>query len=135
MHDIFIRRLVELMEEKDMSQTELSHLVGTTNVTISRYISGERKPRIEIVAKIAEVLGTSVDYLLGISNVKKFTERKFTDSKTSMPYKSIYNKLNEISKTISNKQLSKEQILIIEKLLDTNQELISKFDSEDKNIS
>lgn len=135
MQDIFIRRLVELMEEKDMSQIELSRLVGTTNVTISRYISGERKPRIEIVGKIAEVLGCSVDYLLGISDIKNFTERKFTASKVDVHYMSIYNKLNEISKIISNKQLSDEQILIIEKLLDTNQEFISKFDSKEKNIS
>ena len=77
MQDIFIKRLVELMEEKDMSQVELSRLIGTTNVTISRYISGERKPRIEIVVKIAETLGCSVDYLLGITDINKpYEEQK-----------------------------------------------------------
>lgn len=62
---MFIRRLTELMEEKDLTQIELANQVGITNVTISRYLSGERKPRIEIVTKLAEVLNTTVDYLLG----------------------------------------------------------------------
>lgn len=62
---MFIRRLTELMEEKDLTQIELANKVGITNVTISRYLSGERKPRIEIVTKLAEVLNTTVDYLLG----------------------------------------------------------------------
>lgn len=62
---MFIRRLTELMEEKDLTQIELANQVGITNVTISRYLSGERKPRIEIVTRLAEVLNTTVDYLLG----------------------------------------------------------------------
>lgn len=130
MQDIFIKRLVELMEEKDMSQIELSHLIGTTNVTVSRYINGERKPRIEIIGKIAEVLGCSVDYLLGISDVKNLPS-----SKKNPTYQSIYNKLDEISKTISKKQFTKEQILIVEKLLDTNQDFLTRLDSKEKNIS
>ena len=34
MQKIFIKRLIELMEEKDMTQCELANLIGTTNVTI-----------------------------------------------------------------------------------------------------
>lgn len=64
MQEAFRKRLIELLEEKDMTQLALSELVGTTNVTISRYISGERSPRLEIVVKIAEVLEVSTDYLL-----------------------------------------------------------------------
>jgi transcriptional regulator with XRE-family HTH domain len=125
MQDIFIKRLVELMEEKDMSQIQLSKLIGTTNVTISRYISGERKPRIEILENIAEALDVSADYLLGISNV-----RKLPNSKINSSYKNIYNKLDEISSTISAKKLTKEQILIIENLLDSNKDFILKLDSK-----
>lgn len=62
---MFIRRLTQLMEDKDLTQIELADKAGVTNVTISRYLSGERKPRIEIVTKLAEVLNTTVDYLLG----------------------------------------------------------------------
>ena len=69
-NDVFIKRLQEILEEKDMKQKELADLIGVTEVTISRYINGERKPRIEIVNKLAKALGTTTDYLLGISKVR-----------------------------------------------------------------
>lgn len=128
MSDIFTKRLVELMEEKDISQVELSRLVGTTNVTISRYINDKRKPRIEIVAKIANVLGTSIDYLLGYSN-----EKNFSNYKVNKKYSSLYSELDKIHRTISKKQLSNEQILIIEKLLESNNNFISNIDEKEKN--
>ena len=65
---LFIRRLTQLMEEKNFTQVELAEKIGITNVTISRYLSGERKPRVEIVAKLAKELNTTVDYLLGNSD-------------------------------------------------------------------
>lgn len=66
---VFVRRLTQLMEEKDLTQIELAEKIGTTNVTISRYLSGERKPRVEIVAKLAKELNTTVDFLLGNSDI------------------------------------------------------------------
>ncbi len=127
MYNRFAKRLVELMEEKDISQVRLSELIGTTNVTISRYINGSRKPRIEIVEKMAEVLEVSVDYLLGISNVKSLPTSKVKDD-----YTILYHKLDDISKIISKKHFSKEQILIIEKLLETNRNFISELEYDIK---
>lgn len=66
--DIFIERLQKIINKKDITQRELAKLTGVTEVTISRYLSGERKPRIEIISKIAEVLNVSIDYLLGNSD-------------------------------------------------------------------
>jgi len=121
MQDIFIKRLIELLEEKNMTQLELSKIIGTTNVTISRYIHGERKPRIEIVAKIAEAFGTSTDYLLGFSNVKYFTDSKNTNLTR------IENKLNSLGLLNSHKELSEAQIEIIEKLLDSTKDFIKQL--------
>lgn len=63
--DIFIKRLQKVLEEKNITQREFARLVGVTEVTISRYLNGERKPRIEIIDRMAEVLNVSTDYLLG----------------------------------------------------------------------
>lgn len=60
------RRLEHLLLISNMNQRELADKVGVNEVTISRYIHGKRIPRLEVVAKIAEVLGTSTDYLLGM---------------------------------------------------------------------
>lgn len=61
----FIKKLSILLEEKNITQRELAEKINVTEVTISRYLSGERSPRIEIVSKIAEFFGVSIDYLLG----------------------------------------------------------------------
>lgn len=78
--DKFTERLQSLLEEKEMSQRELAELAEVTEVTISRYINGNRKPRIEIINKIAEVLNTTTDYLLGrtdTANPYKTNEEEF----------------------------------------------------------
>ena len=62
----FIKNLSALLEEKGITQRELAEKIEVTEVTISRYLSGERSPRIEIVSKIAEYFKVTVDYLLGI---------------------------------------------------------------------
>lgn len=100
---------------------ELSKRVGITNVTISRYLNGQRKPQIDIIAKIAEILGTSIDYLLGFSNSKNFTPSKFRNLGR------IQNKLETLGLLDANKELSNSQVLLIEKLLDANREFIEKL--------
>lgn len=68
--EIFRQRLQMLLDEKNINQKELAELSGVTEVTISRYMNGFRKPRIEIANKIAQVLNTTTDYLLGNSDIR-----------------------------------------------------------------
>lgn len=74
--DFFIKRLIELLEERNMTQIQLAKEIDVTNVTISRYLSGERSPRIEIVSKIAKYFSVSVDYLLGHTDVKQLISKE-----------------------------------------------------------
>lgn len=126
MQKIFIKRLIELMEEKDMTQCELANLIGTTNVTISRYITGDRKPRIEIIAKIAEVFNVSIDYLLGLSN-NRFINSFSNDS----GFSKIEYKLNELGLLDCDQKLSDAQIELIQKLIEANKDFINNL--KDKN--
>lgn len=66
----FSQNLRDVVQNRGMSQQELARKVGTTEATISRYMTGINKPNVEIVAKIAEVLQISVDYLLGLSSTR-----------------------------------------------------------------
>lgn len=127
LQDIFIMRLVALMEEKDLTQIELANLIGTTNVTISRYISGERKPRIEIVEEIAKVFDVSLDYLLGSSNV-----RKLPNGKTSITYPKLQHKIDRLSELITRRKFTKDQLFLIEMLLETNINFISELNLKTK---
>ncbi len=64
----FSYRLIVLMEDFNMSQVDLSNKIGISNVTISRYLSGDRIPRLDVITKIASAFNVSVDYLLGLSD-------------------------------------------------------------------
>lgn len=83
--DVFAKRLQQLLEEKEMTQRELAARAQVTDVTISRYLSGERKPRIEIINKIAEVLNVTTDYLLGRSDEKNPYNKKTLSSEEKYP--------------------------------------------------
>lgn len=125
--DIFIKRLTELMENNDMTQTKLSHKIGTTNVTISRYLSGERLPHLEIIAKIASVFNTSIDYLLGYSDIPITTNTK--NLKSLAKFQEVIGVLK-----LGNKkgELSDAQIKLIKKLLDANKDFILYADDLEK---
>jgi transcriptional regulator with XRE-family HTH domain len=62
----FKERLKEKRKEAGISQAELAARVGVTSRTIQNYELGTRKPQnMEVVQRMADVLGTTTDYLLG----------------------------------------------------------------------
>ena len=74
----FSYRLTVLLDENNMTQTQLAKKIGTSNVTICRYLTCERLPRLDVVTKIADVFNISLDYLLGLSDdktVQNLTEK------------------------------------------------------------
>ena len=54
-----------IRKKKGLSQAALGKLIGTSGDVIGRYERGDIKPSIEVVAKIADALEVSVDYLIG----------------------------------------------------------------------
>lgn len=114
----FSYRLTVLLDEHNMSQTQLAKKVGTTNVTICRYINGERIPRIDVTSKIASVFNVSLDYLLGISeSVDTENLTKNQDVDIAILMKSLYS-------LDGNTHLSKKQIEMIKTLLLANKDFI-----------
>lgn len=114
----FSYRLTVLLDEHNMSQTQLAKKVGTTNVTICRYINGERIPRIDVASKIASVFNVSLDYLLGISeSVDTENLTKNQDVDIAILMKSLYS-------LDGNTHLSKKQIEMIKTLLIANKDFI-----------
>lgn len=118
MQETFVKRLIELMENANMTQIELADRIGTTNVTISRYMNGERSPRIEIVAEIAKVFNVSVDYLLGLPTSKK---NRFVENESMIE---LYKIVSHLGFLDNNHKLSKAQITLIKKLLEANKDFI-----------
>lgn len=63
-------RVSELMKQEGYTQKELAQLVGVTEAAMSRYLSGDREPKIEVVANLATALHTTSDYLISGKNNK-----------------------------------------------------------------
>lgn len=116
--DKFSYRLTVLLEENNMKQTELAKTIGTSNVTICRYLTCERIPRLDVVIKIASVFDVSLDYLLGLSNDKDIDHSSGNlDVDLAMLTKNLYS-------LDSRSNLSKKQIELIKNLLLANKDFI-----------
>ena len=65
----FSNVLRELLNSRGINQKWLAVEAGTTEATVSRYISGQTQPEITIVVRIAKALNVSVDYLCGLTDM------------------------------------------------------------------
>lgn len=65
-------KIRHLRESRNMTQTELSEMLGMkTYTTVSKWESGENFPKGKDLKKLAEIFNVSSDYLLGLDNVNK----------------------------------------------------------------
>ncbi len=64
-------KIRQLREDSELYQRNLAEYIGTTQQTYSRYETGEINPSLETMAKLAEFYNTSVDYLMGLTDVRK----------------------------------------------------------------
>lgn len=60
------QRLSGLLQKRGITQKELADRINTTEATLSRYVSGDREPKADMLANITTALHTTSDYLLGI---------------------------------------------------------------------
>lgn len=75
---MFEKNLKYYRLQKNMSMKELAAAVGVTSMAISNYESGKRKPEIEIINKMAEVLEIRVvDFLNRRNNGLKYQHFEF----------------------------------------------------------
>lgn len=67
-------RLKEIRTDNNLTQSELGKILGVGKTTISMYENGNSTPNDEIKLKIAEHFNISLDYLLGKTDIKNYTE-------------------------------------------------------------
>ncbi|MBQ2876035.1 MAG: helix-turn-helix transcriptional regulator [Clostridia bacterium] len=59
------KRIRDLREDRDMSQTKLAKLLGMSQTGYSKYETGENDIPTAILIKLSRLYNTSIDYLLG----------------------------------------------------------------------
>lgn len=65
------KRIRDLREDKDISQTTLAKFLGMSQTGYSKYETGENDIPTNILIKLALFHDTSVDYLLGLTDVRE----------------------------------------------------------------
>lgn len=65
------RRIRDLREDKDLTQTEMGKILMCSQRVYSNYERGELDIPTEILIKLAKYHNVSVDYILGITDNKE----------------------------------------------------------------
>ena len=68
MKDYSIKRLKDLREDKDLTQSQIAQLIGTSQSYYAQYENGHRELPIRHLVKLAKFYGVSTDYILGLTD-------------------------------------------------------------------
>ena len=72
------RRIRDLREDKNLSQKQLAEILGMSQTGYSTYETGENDIPTQILINLAYFYETSVDYILGLTDIKRpFPRKKF----------------------------------------------------------
>ncbi|MFW5804745.1 MAG: helix-turn-helix domain-containing protein [bacterium] len=66
----FGQNMMLIRKQKRLSQAALGNIIGTSGDVVGRYERGDITPSIDVVAKIAEALEVSIDYLIGKTKIQ-----------------------------------------------------------------
>lgn len=67
----FAMRLRELREENNLTQGAIASILNLTKANISKYELGRLQPNIETLKLLSDYFNVSIDYLIGVTNIKK----------------------------------------------------------------
>ena len=69
-------RIARLMKAKNLNQKEFAQAIESTEASVSRYLGNAREPGPKVLVKIANVLGVTVDEILGKEDESDFSTDK-----------------------------------------------------------
>ena len=78
---------------KHISQSALAKIIGVAQQTIGSWETGRTSPDTEMLKKLADYFGVSIDYLLGKTNFRNHTEtialHRVGDPKDDLPQEAL----------------------------------------------
>ena len=70
-----IKNLKQLRIEKGISQQQLADKIGVSQQSVNKYENHNVEPDIDTLVRIADIFNTSVDYLIGHTDIKRKIEK------------------------------------------------------------
>lgn len=84
-----IERIKELRKSKGISQSELARLIGINQTQYNRYETGRTKIPSDVLLRIAQELGASVDYLLTGMDLPQASKGLFEEEEFANLYEAL----------------------------------------------
>lgn len=69
-----IKNLKKLRTEKGISQQQLADIIGVSQQSVNKYENHNSEPEIAVLINMANYFNTSVDYLIGHSDINHIIE-------------------------------------------------------------
>ena len=69
--DFMYKRIRDLREDNDLTQREIAAVLNCSQVSYSHYEIGRRDIPLEFLIKLSDFYDVSVDYILGLTDVKQ----------------------------------------------------------------
>ena len=95
-----LEKLKQLRKEAGMSQKELAERIGVSQQSVNKYENHDVEPDIQTMIRIADCFFTSVDYLIGHSEERRFLPfsdtAELSDEEIVLLYK--YRRLSPLQK-------------------------------------
>jgi len=130
--EIFAHRITEVRKEKGLNQAQLAEKTGISRTSANLYESAARVPDIQVLARYAEVLGVTSDYLIGLSD-NRTSENAVTGAELGLAdetiselrnYQEIRAALHELLNKYGDSEILFKDFSEIDKeLIDTTPEL------------
>lgn len=134
----FVKRLNQLMTEKNISQNKLAEMTGITQSSISDWANGKYKPRQDKVYLLSEALKVSPAYLLGYTDNENLDQN--TPKKDNSKIDRLYNQLNDEGKEkvitytqdlVDSGKYAKKSLPTVEEMIDFLKEIpMAAFDGK-----
>jgi len=67
----YIKRMRDLREDHDMTQTEVAEYLGTSQTMYARYERGANELPVHHLIRLCELYKVSADYFLGLTDTNK----------------------------------------------------------------
>lgn len=113
-----LEKLFFIREEYDLTQEDMANIIGVSRVAISQWETTKEIIPLEKLNKYANYFNVSIDYILGISNVKNYDIKN-----KELDRNIISSRLVQIRK---NNNLSQSALA---KILNTTHSTISSYES------
>lgn len=141
-------RLKQLREEKGLKQEELAKFLSVSTSAIGMYERNAREPNNALTIKICNFFDCSIDYLMGITNIRKPIDGLNTSNLSEENKKELYNiyeymqnqkeldkiknnDLIDLKKQLQKKDISTSQIEKLISYLSNNVNKIATYEFEE----